>query len=89
MNPDADTVHQVSLHMDTPGEPSSLVVDGIDLSDVVTGVRIEGHGGQWATMHLRLMCTSQYRVDGRMRIEMDDATTEALVALGWTPPSPD
>lgn len=67
------------------GIGSQVVIDGHDIANRVTAITIEAKGGKFTTATVRLLGVNA-EVDD-CRIVLDDESTAALVALGWTPPA--
>lgn len=67
--------------------PGSGVValDG-DPLDGVRGLDLSAEAGEIPRLTLDLL-VNEVQVNGEMTVTVPDATREALIALGWTPPS--
>lgn len=64
----------------------TLKVDGNDLTDAVRGVDISLRAGHLPVIHLDLVILDLESVTTDAKVFIPDATREALIALGWTPP---
>jgi len=72
-----------ALHLKTDGT-GTMHVRGIDISDAVTGVRIEHRAGIPVVVRVDLRGVEVR--SGFGQVELPPAAVEALIALGWTPP---
>lgn len=71
----------ITLRSDGTG---SVTIDGHDVSGAVNSVSLFAEPGKATRATLGLIVA---KMDGEVsKIELDWATTEALKALGWTPP---
>jgi hypothetical protein len=75
----------------TPGNGSTLTIDGADITNTVEGLRIEhvaAHGNTLPRVTL-VMPMANLAVDTDALVTVDDATHDLLRRLGWTPPARD
>jgi hypothetical protein len=71
----------------TAGGQGQVTVDDIDLSNAVCGVDVHTHVGTATEIVLRLAGSDIITSDYEARVRLTDAVTDALIALGWTPPT--
>lgn len=83
----AEIVHHVAINAARIGR-ESVVVDGVDISSLVTGVGIEARVGKLPVVTLTLLIHDKTPLGSEWRaaVRIDDATRDLLVRLGWTPP---
>ncbi len=83
---------RVSAHVVLPAIPgvgTKVEVGGFDLTNAVRAVRIDSAVGQVTELYLDLVILESTTFDGEVVVQLPDATHEALVKLGWTPPEGD
>lgn len=65
-----------------------VTVDGVDISSAVTAVTVHADAWERARVTLELNIHDVTRVSSpETELLIPEATTKALVALGWTPPA--
>lgn len=69
----------------------SVTVDGTEIGSAIrrSGMRLDvpANPAEIPTLTVDLMLFPPNEVDlGRVKVEVPDATRDALIALGWTPP---
>lgn len=62
-----------------------IALDGEALNGV-RGLDLSAAAGEIPSLTVELL-VNEVEVDGEMTVAVPDATREALIALGWTPPS--
>lgn len=62
-----------------------IALDGEALNGV-RGLDLSATAGEIPSLTVELL-VNEVEVDGEMTVTVPDATREALIALGWTPPS--
>lgn len=78
-------LHDVVLRLGTPGD-SLIRVDGHDLTNAVRAVNVDSTAVDKPRVTLDLL-VHPVEVRGETTVHIPDATRDALVALGWTPPA--
>ena len=75
------------IRIDTQTGATTVVeVNGLDIASAVTGADIRLEAGRFPEVRLELaVVTSIYF--NRVEISIPDETRQALIQLGWTPPS--
>lgn len=84
------TGHEVKIT--TKGPVGRIEVDGVDISDAVklgAVLRLPVDRGEAAVLSLDLMLWRHETAAADVRLQMPEATREALIVLGWTPPGGD
>lgn len=84
---------RVWIDLNTKGL-GSVIIDGIDVSNLVGDVRVDAPAGDRPTVHLTLasgvvglaLATGVVGLLADAAVELDEQTRELLVHLGWTPP---
>lgn len=72
--------------LDTYGH--EVILDGADIANGIDGLTITMHAGQPTSVELSIPIIDVTEVqDAETRILVPDATRDALIALGWTPPT--
>lgn len=69
----------------TEPDLATIEIGGQDVSDAVTGYRIDGRVGQRHQLTLDLLVEAG-DIDGQAHVHIPAATAGLLLALGWTPP---
>lgn len=67
----------------------SVLVDGTDISSTLGGLQFESHAGVDLNRLTLDLIAPEVEIDAVVQIVVPDATRDALVALGWTPPAAD
>jgi hypothetical protein len=82
------TTRYVRMKVDSMGR-GRIEVDGVDLSGEVSGVEFSSGVGRYAqTSALTVkFAVAAMDLEGEMTVEVEQDMREALIALGWTPPS--
>jgi hypothetical protein len=65
----------------------SAEVDGHDISRAVRALRVEYHAGAVLPLLELDLIVDETVVDGEFLVVLRPGTREALIALGWTPPT--
>lgn len=74
------------LKLGPSGPGVSVEVDGHELAQSVRGLRVTASVHDLPRLELDLV-EHEIVVEGEMRVEIPPKTREALIALGWTPPT--
>lgn len=69
-----------------PGMRGHIIVGGHDISASTCAVNVDASGPKLPTVELTLI-VSVVKANGDADVLLDEATREALVDLGWTPPA--
>lgn len=78
---------KAEIEIDGPGH-GRIVLDGHDVSGAVRGFQITAGVGDITRLVLDLNVLDVTRLDSEQtEIMIPDATRDALIALGWTPPA--
>lgn len=81
------TVDRQALIRLRPGGGGNVVINGgADLADSVVSLTVHGSHDEVPQLQLNLLM-DLIELNGQMRVEIPDATREALIELGWTPPA--
>ena len=76
----------VEVHL-PDGKAPSILLDGKPVEHVTDCLRIDAdRDGRVLTLRLAL---GEVRVKGKATVVVSEGTAQALVALGWTPPTPE
>lgn len=76
----------VLVHVEADGR-GSVLVDGYDISHVVEGLQLAVKPGRPSQLILDVRVDrAVHSALGRHEVHLPEATHDALVALGWTPP---
>lgn len=79
-------IRTARIHLDPMGANSTIEVGGHDLSKAVRALAVTAEVGQVPALSLDLViCDGE--VEGEVVVTIPEATRDALVALGWTPPT--
>jgi hypothetical protein len=70
------------------GPGTEVVVGGFDLTNVCFGLRVTADVNEIPRLELDLRVL-EFELVGEARIRIPPATSDALIALGWTPPPDD
>lgn len=73
------------IHLTTNGVISRLEVGGADISSLAQAIRFSHEAGNLPKVVVELSIVETV-VDGEAVLLIPDATRNALVSLGWTPP---
>lgn len=68
------------------GGKGSVVIGDVDISSHVLGVQIEAVACDRTRVSVDLFVDT-VEVDGEVQVRLPQDTVDALVALGWTPPT--
>jgi hypothetical protein len=79
-------IRTARIHLDPLGANSTIDVGGHDVSKAVRGLAVTAEVGQVPVLALDLVVCDGH-IDGEVIVTIPDATRDALVALGWTPPT--
>lgn len=81
----------ISITTNTPAVGAHRIeVDGQDISSGVRAATLWLHPGELPELDLELHVVEVQRIDSaEAKVVVPDATREALVKLGWTPPPED
>lgn len=71
----------------TDGGRGTVVVDGVDMSGVVSRVTVQASVEQLPVITLELPAVAASLTFDQAVVVVHEQTHDALVALGWTPPS--
>jgi hypothetical protein len=79
------SVHHVRILQDSNRLTYTVAVDGKQIEDIVTSMRLEVHkAGEPPTLTIDFISTADYI--GTARVELEEQTKALLKQLGWTPP---
>lgn len=87
MKTDATTSDRVHLNIGAAGM-GSVLFNGIDFSNEVNAIDVHSKVGELTQVTLHLSKPSVL-AEAKARVVIDDKTAAVLLALGWTPPSPE
>lgn len=81
----------VRITVGDPPRRTRVILDGVDVSDAVRGLRFAQESGEFPTLLLDLpVCPAEGRetiVEGAAtEVLIPEATAELLIRAGWTPP---
>lgn len=68
------------------GGGGSLLIDGVDISSSVRSYSLDGIAGEMPDLRLRLALRTT-TFSGEVLVDIPPETHDALVAIGWTPPT--
>lgn len=74
------------VHIEHHGRRGTILVDEQDISTAVQGYTITGRVGRPPEVKLDVLTTKTV-LDGTAIVTISDTTRDALIALGWTPPT--
>ncbi|MET9965443.1 hypothetical protein ABZZ80_05830 [Streptomyces sp. NPDC006356] len=79
------TQHSFTFEQD--GHVGRVSIDGHDISKAIRSIRFDGDAGMHprVTLDLHIHDVTTVSSEGT-EVLIPDATAEALIALGWTPP---
>lgn len=80
-------LHNIVIRIDDTVGSHRLLVDGLDISDAVLGFDYQARAGLVDELHLELAVFDS-DIEGQAGVDVPAETRRALVALGWTPPTP-
>jgi len=63
-----------------------ILVDGHDISEITTGIKVDIRAGDHPIVTVDLYAADGTSLTGTGTVGVPEKTTEALAALGWTPP---
>lgn len=63
-----------------------ILVDGHDISEVTTGIKLDIRAGQFPVVTVDLYAAEGTSITGDGTVVVPERTAEALAALGWTAP---
>jgi hypothetical protein len=76
----------VEIAISPLGNKTTILVDGIDVTRLVSGFDLRSHVGEISTLTLKLPLRAPGQIAGDARVVVDGLTVSLLRALGWTPP---
>lgn len=78
------------LEVELDGPRGTVKIDGKDISQATRALQLTAAAGEIPELELDLhVFTSAITANTEMRIDVPEATAQALIAIGWKPPRPD
>jgi hypothetical protein len=75
-------LHQVAL--ETKGTKTTISIDEHDISGSARSVNFSARAGRQPSLVVDL--AGDFYFGGQARVDLTEKTSEALIAMGWTPP---
>lgn len=77
-----------SFEFEQQENSARVTVDGVDIASAVTAVTVHGNAWERPRITLELSIHDVTRISSpETELLIPEATAQALVALGWTPPA--
>lgn len=77
-------------HPASDGRGTSIIIDGVEMRDSLSGFEVEGYGGTYPTVRLSIPAVERQRMCMKdVHVVLDRSTAEMLERAGWTPPEGD
>jgi len=78
--------HRIELASDATGSTARLLIDGLDISHIVTSLRLDVSAGHEHRLELQLRAFPFSAALEGVEARIDGETADVLQRLGWTPP---